>query len=68
MGKRIDIDDLTDARGVAEILGLSNATAIPTYQRRYPDMPRPILDLGPGRPKLWHRPDVERWQTKRRST
>jgi glutathione-regulated potassium-efflux system ancillary protein KefG len=24
-------------------------------------MPRPVLDLGPGRPRLWLRPQVERW-------
>jgi len=24
-------------------------------------MPRPILDLGEGRVKLWVRPEIERW-------
>ena len=31
----------------------------------YPAMPRPVLDLGPGRPRLWLRPQVERWLIER---
>jgi len=54
-------EDLIDARDVAQILGLSHPSAVSVYQHRYADMPRPVLDLGRGRPKLWLRPDVERW-------
>ena len=42
------------------LLGLRHPNSVSTYQRRYPDMPKPVLDLGPGRPKLWLRPHVER--------
>jgi glutathione-regulated potassium-efflux system ancillary protein KefG len=29
--------------------------------RKYEDMPRPVIDLGQGRVKLWLRPQIERW-------
>jgi len=57
----VAIDDLIDAQGVAEVLGLSHYNTVSVYQRRYADMPRPALDLGKGRIKLWLRPEVERW-------
>ena len=46
---------------VAEILGLSHRNSVSLYQRRYADMPRPVLDLGQGRVKLWLRPEIEKW-------
>jgi glutathione-regulated potassium-efflux system ancillary protein KefG len=30
------------------------------------DMPRPVVDLGEGKPKLWLRPEIERWNASRR--
>jgi hypothetical protein len=54
-------EDLIDAHGVAEILGLNLRNTVSVYQQRYADMPRPVIDLGRGRPKLWLRPDVECW-------
>ena len=60
----IDTDDLIDATGVAKIIGLQGVTArnvVSTYQRRYPDMPRPVVDLGRGRPMLWSRAAIEKW-------
>ena len=35
------------------------------YQRRYSDMPRPIIDLGQGRCKLWLRSELEQWHLHR---
>lgn len=64
MSRRVAIDDLIDAHEVARILGLAFRNSISEYQARYEDMPRPVLDLGRGRPKLWLRPEVERWATK----
>jgi len=61
MSPKVDTEDLIDARGVAELLGLSHPSAVSVYQHRYADMPRPVVDLGRGRPKLWLRPDVQRW-------
>lgn len=57
----MDTDDLIDAQAVAEILGLNIRNTVSVYQKRYADMPRPVLDLGRGRPRLWLRPDIERW-------
>ena len=54
-------EDLIDAHAVAEILGLNLRNTVSVYQQRYADMPRPVLDLGRGRPKLWLRPEIERW-------
>jgi glutathione-regulated potassium-efflux system ancillary protein KefG len=57
----VAIEDLIDAHGVAEVLDLSHYNTVSVYQRRYPDMPRPAVDLGKGRIKLWLKPDVEQW-------
>jgi hypothetical protein len=67
MTPTVRTEDLVDARELARLLGLGHANSISTYQRRYPDMPRPVLDLGPGRPKLWLRPHVHAWALARLS-
>jgi len=61
MSRRVDIDDLIDAHEVAAILGLAHFQSVSTYQRRYKDMPRPVMDMGPGRPRLWLRPEIQGW-------
>ena len=61
MSPRIDTDDLIDAQAVAEILGLAQRNTVSLYQRRYPDMPRPVVDLGRGRPRLWSRVELLKW-------
>lgn len=61
MAPMVNTDDLTDARGIAELLGLSHPNSVSLYQRRYPDMPRPVINLGRGRPSLWLRPAIEAW-------
>ena len=61
MSRKIDPDDLIDAQGVADVLGLSHRNSVSLYRRRYADMPRPVVDLGDGRVKLWLRPEIERW-------
>lgn len=57
----VDTEDLVDARGVAEILGLAHPNNVSVYQHRYQDMPRPVVSLGQGRCMLWLRPEIERW-------
>jgi predicted DNA-binding transcriptional regulator AlpA len=57
----VDTNDLIDARGVAEILGLSHPNNVSVYQHRYEDMPRPVVELGRGRCKLWLRSEIEGW-------
>lgn len=54
-------EDLIDAHEVAELLGLSQRNSVSTYLKRYEDMPRPIIERGNGRTRLWLRPEVERW-------
>jgi predicted DNA-binding transcriptional regulator AlpA len=61
MAPVVDTADLIDARSVAEILGLSQPGNVSLYQRRHPDMPRPVVSFGRGRCMLWLRPEVERW-------
>jgi predicted DNA-binding transcriptional regulator AlpA len=64
LNPRVNIEDLIDAQAVAELLGLSQRTSVSVYQRRYADMPRPLVDLGPGRPRLWLRSEIESWARK----
>lgn len=61
MGKKVDVDDLIDANRVAEMLRLSQRNTVSSYQRRYPDMPRPVVDLGTGRCKMWLRSEISQW-------
>ena len=66
MGKKVDVDDLVDAREVAEMLGLSSARAVAVYMSR--GLPDPIIDRGPNTAKLWLRQDIESWLIKRESS
>jgi glutathione-regulated potassium-efflux system ancillary protein KefG len=62
VGRMVDVEELIDARQVARILGLKQATSVFVYLERYPSMPRPVVDRGDNRAKLWVRGDVEEWQ------
>ena len=64
MGRKVDVDELLDANGVAQVLGLSHRNTVSVYQHRYADMPRPVREFGDRRVKLWLRPDIERWAAK----
>jgi hypothetical protein len=66
MGRKIDVDDLIDTQTVAELLELAHRNTVSEYQARYADMPRPVVDLGRGRSKLWLRSEVEPWAAKHR--
>ena len=65
MSLHLDPEELIDAHGVAELLGLAQRNTVSAYQRRYPDMPRPVINLGQGRCKLWLRSEVEAWRSER---
>ncbi len=67
MAPLVRTEDLVDAHEVASILGLSHPNSVSTYLRRYPKMPRPIIEKGGGRTRLWLRQDVEAWATRRRA-
>ena len=65
MAPRVDTADLIDAQEIAERLGLAHRNTVSLYQRRYADMPRPVVDLGRGRPKLWLRSEIDYWAKER---
>lgn len=65
MGRKVDVEDLIDASEVAEILGLSHPNSVHLYQERYADMPRPIVDRGPHRARLWLSPEIRAWAKRR---
>lgn len=67
MAPRVNTEDLIDATEVARILGLSHRNTVSTYLKRYPGMPRPAIDLGPQRPRLWIRKEIEAWARHRRA-
>lgn len=60
----IRTEDLIDVQEVARLLGLTHRNSVTTYLKRYHDMPRPIVDLGQGRCRLWRRADIEKWALK----
>jgi len=61
MSPTVKTEDLIDAQGIADLLGLAQRNTISVYQRRYPGMPRPIVILGGGRTMLWLRSEIESW-------
>lgn len=65
MGTKVDADDLIGAAEAAAILRLSHPSSVTTYLHRYPDFPRPVIDLTASRVRLWRRQDIERWHTER---
>ena len=65
MGQIVDTGDLIDAQGVADLLGLAQRNTVSLYQRRYPDMPRPVVDLGKGRCKMWISSEISEWNSHR---
>jgi predicted DNA-binding transcriptional regulator AlpA len=62
VGRNVDVDDLLDANGVAELLGFAHRNTVSVYQHRYPDMPRPVREFGERRAKLWLRSEIEGWR------
>jgi predicted DNA-binding transcriptional regulator AlpA len=54
-------EDLIDAQEVARMIGLAQRNSVSLYLHKYPDMPRPVIDLGASRPRLWLRPEIEAW-------
>jgi predicted DNA-binding transcriptional regulator AlpA len=64
VGRKVDVDDLIDTQEVAKILGLAHRNTVSEYQAKYGDMPKPVVDLGRGRSRLWLRGEVERWRAK----
>jgi len=66
MPPNVDIEDLIDTQAIAELLGLGSRNAVSVMRGRRKDFPSPVINLGPGRPMLWLRTDVEEWARTRR--
>jgi glutathione-regulated potassium-efflux system ancillary protein KefG len=64
--RRVSVRDLIDAAGVAAQLGLRHRNSVSTYMNRYPDFPRPVVDTGTKRCRLWSRTEVDGWLRSRR--
>ena len=47
------------------MLGLAQRNSVSLYQRRYSDMPRPVIERGAGRIKLWLRTEMVKWAESR---
>lgn len=62
----IRTEDLINAQEVADILGLAHRNSVSLYLKRYADMPRPVVDRGHGYPRLWRRPEIEKWARHRK--
>jgi predicted DNA-binding transcriptional regulator AlpA len=62
---RVDTEDLIDANDVARIVGLAHRNTVSQYQQKYPDMPRPVIDLGGTRARLWLKPEIDAWVQQR---
>jgi predicted DNA-binding transcriptional regulator AlpA len=65
MAAALDASDLIGAAEVSQILGLSHATSVTTYLRRYADFPKPVVEVSSSHARLWSRQDIERWQRSR---
>jgi len=61
MAPKVNTEDLVGAAEVARILGLAHHNSVTTYLRRYPDFPRPVVDLSESRIRLWLRSDIAAW-------
>ncbi len=67
-GKLVDPGDLIGAAEVQHILKLSHPNSVTTYLKRYPDFPRPVVDLSESRVRLWLRQDIEQWDLERKGS
>lgn len=65
MGRMVDLDDIIDSAGVADVVGLSRASNVSTYRNRYDDFPEPVLGAD-GRCPMWLRSEIVAWDRVRR--
>ena len=66
MGRKVDLDDLIDVGGVAELLGLAHKNSVTTYMRRYEDFPDPAIEFADGKCRAWVKGDVVGWRDSRK--
>lgn len=59
VGRTIEVENLIDAQGIADRLGLAQRQTISSFVSRYPDFPKPLGMWG--RTRLWDWTEVEAW-------
>ena len=62
MGKKIDLNCLVGAAEIAQRLNIKRPHLIHDWRRRYPEFPKPIVELTGI--LLWDWQDVEHWALK----
>lgn len=55
----VAVENLIDAQGIADRLGLSHRQNVDNFRRRHPDFPEPLGMWG--RTRLWDWTEVEAW-------
>lgn len=58
---RIEVTDLLDEQGAAEVLGIAWHPGQPGIDTRFPGLPAPLADFGPRRSRLWSRSELTEW-------
>ena len=63
MGRKLDVDQLVDARHITARLGWPRPQLVHYVARTDASFPDPVWAASDGRGglRLWYRPDVERW-------
>ena len=59
MGRRVDSDDLIDAVGIADRLGLAQPQTVHLWRKRYSDFPSPVAEFT--RLLVWDWSEVRQW-------
>jgi predicted DNA-binding transcriptional regulator AlpA len=67
MGRMVNLDDLVDAAEIAELVGFNSPTAVSVYLSRG-SFPKPVIDRGGRRARLWLRQDIIEWEAKRKTS
>jgi predicted DNA-binding transcriptional regulator AlpA len=65
MVPRVDTENLVGAAEAAELLGLAQPNSVSIYARRYPDFPKPVVELPRSKVRLWRRSEVIAWGRRR---
>jgi predicted DNA-binding transcriptional regulator AlpA len=59
VSRTVKVENLIEAQGIADRLGLAQRQTIDSWMRRHPDFPRPLGTWG--RTRLWDWSEVEAW-------
>lgn len=66
MGRKVDVDNLIDARCIAERLGWPRPHLVHYFASTDPDFPAPIwTGTGLRGIRIWLWPEIQRWATRK---